>query len=89
MIDSLRKNEAAQSFVDQGKSSNQRASQTQQTKPPEERIAVTVRLPKKLAHQLIDESARRRKRKEPAWSQQDIVAEALGKWLNQKSDLAS
>lgn len=42
-----------------------------------------------MAHQLIDESARRRKRKQPAWSQQDIVAEALGKWLNQKSDLES
>lgn len=49
--------------------------------PPEERIAVTVRLPKDIAHALIDASAERRKNREPAWSQQDIAAEAIGKWL--------
>ena len=49
--------------------------------PTEERIAVTVRLPKELAHALIDASAERRKNREKAWSQQDIVAEALYLWL--------
>ncbi len=45
--------------------------------PPDERIAVTVRLPKDIAHALIDASAERRKNRDKAWSQQNIVAEAL------------
>ncbi len=49
--------------------------------PPEERIAVTVRLPKDIAHALIDASAERRKNRDKAWSQQDIVAEVLREWL--------
>lgn len=49
----------------------------------EERIAVTVRLPKELAHALIDASAERRKNREKAWSQQDIVAEALQHWIGE------
>ena len=47
----------------------------------EERIAVTVRLPKELAHALIDASAERRKNREENWSQQEIVAEAYYLWL--------
>ena len=47
----------------------------------EERIAVTVRLPKELAHALIDASAERRKNREKAWSEQEIVAEAILEWL--------
>lgn len=43
----------------------------------EPRIAVTVRLPERLAHALIDASAERCKHLQKAWCQQDIVAEAL------------
>jgi hypothetical protein len=85
MLDSLRKNEAAQTFVNQGRSPDLREIQNAKPKAPEERIAVTVRLPKELAHQLIDESAKRRKRKDPAWSQQDIVAEAVREWMAESS----
>jgi len=51
----------------------------------EERIAVKVRLPKELAHALIDASAERRKNREKAWSEQDIVAESLKVWLARDS----
>jgi len=51
----------------------------------EERIAVTVRLPRNLAHALIDASAERRKKREKAWSQQEIVAEALAEWLEKQA----
>lgn len=50
-------------------------------RPVEDRIAVTVRLPRNLAHALIDASAKRRKNREKAWSQQDIAAEAITEWL--------
>lgn len=50
----------------------------------EHRIVVTLRLPKEIAHALIDASAERWKNREQAWNQQDIVAEALADGL--KSD---
>ncbi len=50
-------------------------------KTHEERIAVTVRLPKEIAHALIDAFADRRKNREKVWSQQNIVGEALLDWL--------
>jgi len=37
------------------------------SKLPEERIAVTARLPKAIAHALIDACVERRKNKEKAW----------------------
>ena len=52
-----------------------------------ERIAVTVRLPRNLAHALIDASAERRKARKPNWSQQEIVAEALVEWMSGASSL--
>ena len=51
-----------------------------------ERIAVTVRLTKEVANALIEASAKRRINRENAWSQQDIVAEALGEWLRNRSE---
>lgn len=51
--------------------------------PVGDSIAVTVRLPRDLAHALIDASAERRKNRERAWSQQDIVAEAIEFWLDE------
>lgn len=54
--------------------------------PVEERIAVTVRLPRDLAHALIDASAERRKNREKNWSQQDIVSEALECWLRNRCE---
>jgi len=56
------------------------------SRPAERRIAVTLRLPENLAHALIDASAERRKNREKAWSQQDIVAEALGEWLSKQAN---
>lgn len=47
----------------------------------EERIAVTVRLPRELAHALIDASAERRKNRAENWSQQAIVTEVITDWL--------
>jgi hypothetical protein len=73
---------------DPGAKKSEKRHQPQTSKPSEsmaeERIAVTVRLPKELAHALIDASAERRKNREKAWSQQDIVAEALVDWLSAK-----
>ena len=54
--------------------------------PVEERIAVTVRLPRNLAHALIDASAERRKNRKKNWSQQDIAAEAILEWLKNSSE---
>lgn len=56
-------------------------------KPPKRRIAVTVRLPEKIAHALIDLSAERRKNRKKAWSQQEIVTEALSEWLSRSGHL--
>lgn len=53
---------------------------------PVERVQLTVRIPKDLAHALIDASAERRKSKVRPWSQQDIVAEALEKYLVKRPD---
>jgi hypothetical protein len=67
------------------KASNRSNEQTRSEKPPERRIAVTLRLPEKIAHALIDASAERRKKRQRNWSQQDIVAEALATWLPRTS----
>jgi len=56
-----------------------------QAEPTEKRIAVTLRLPARIAHALIDASADRRKKREQNWSQQEIVAEALDEWLESKT----
>ena len=50
-------------------------------KRPVESVRMTFRLPKSIADGLIDASAGRRKRRDKASSQQDIVAEALDLWL--------
>ena len=56
-------------------------------KSPERRIAVTVRLPEKIVHALIDLSAERRKKRHKAWSQQEIVTEALTESLSRSDHL--
>lgn len=74
---------------DPGRAKPERPNRLENSKPrentAEERIAVTVRLPRDLAHALIDASAKRRKNREKNSSQQDIVAEALRSWLLQHS----
>lgn len=85
MAEALKEREEVRAFLDAGKSSSQsnevKPQERTNRKNPERRIAVTLRLPEKIAHALIDASAERRKNREMAWSQQDIVAEALGDWL--------
>lgn len=85
MTEALKEREDVIAFLEAGKpkarNENPTSQPTPSSKPPEERIAVTVRLPKTIAHALIDASAERRKNREEAWSQQDIVAEALEKWI--------
>ena len=85
MTEALKGREDVVAFLEAGKPkarNENSANQPTTSKPqPEERIAVTVRLPKDVAHALIDASAERRKNRDEAWSQQDIVAEALGKWF--------
>lgn len=85
MTESLKEREDVIDFLESGKpkarNENPANQPTPSRQPPEARIAVTVRLPKVIAHALIDASAERRKNKEEAWSQQDIVAEALRLWL--------
>ena len=84
MTVSLMGREDVLAFLDVGKprSRNDDMSRPRQkAEPTEKRIAVTLRLPEKIAQALIDESANRRKKREKAWSQQDIVAEALDKLL--------
>lgn len=85
MTDALKGREDVIAFLEAGKpkAKNENPSNqlTSSRKPHEERIAVTVRLPKTIAHALIDASAGRRKNREQAWSQQDIVAEVLSEWL--------
>jgi len=76
MTEALKGREDVIAFLEAGK-----PKPSTSKKPCEERIAVTVRLPKAIAHALIDASAERRKNREKAWSQQDIVAEVLGEWL--------
>ena len=81
MTEALKEREDVIAFLEAGKpkarNENPTSQPTASRKPPEERIAVTVRLPKSIAHALIDASAERRKNRDKAWSQQDIVAEAL------------
>lgn len=85
MTDALKGREDVIAFLEAGKpkarNENPTTYETPSRKPTEERIAVTVRLPKAIAHALIDASAQRRKNRQENWSQQDIVAEALGVWL--------
>lgn len=89
MIEALDRGGEVMAFLREGDPSarKQEISQSRETTTPpqvqaEERIAVTVRLPRNLAHALIDASAERRKNREKAWSQQDIVAEVLSEWLS-------
>lgn len=74
---------------DPGAKKSEKAHPPETPKPSEslteKRIAVTVRLPRNLAHALIDASAERRKKREKAWSQQEIVAEALAEWLEKQA----
>lgn len=81
MTEALKEREDVIAFLAAGKpkarNENPANQPTPSRKPPAERIAVTVRLPKAIAHALIDASAERRKNRDKAWSQQDIVAEAL------------
>ena len=53
--------------------------------PHVERIAFTIRLPKKLGHELMDASLQRRKSRKRPWTQQDIVAESLRVWLQSQT----
>lgn len=85
MTEALKEREDVIAFLEAGKpkarNENPANQPTPSRQPPEERIAVTVRLPKSIAHALIDASAERRKNRDKAWSQQDIVAEVLSGWL--------
>lgn len=88
MAEALKQSDDVRAFLEEGRPEkkcgiNRRATEetAQATEP---RIAVTARLPKTLAHALIDASAERRKNREKAWSQQDIVAEALEDWFSKK-----
>ncbi len=90
MTDALKGRDDVIAFLEAGKPSTRNNELVNKTtdseKPPEERIAVTLRLPKEVAHALIDASAQRRKNRAKAWSQQDIVAEVLVAWLRQTLD---
>ena len=81
MAEALKNRDEVRTFLEEGRPQAQGegkpTASTIESRPSEPRIPVTVRLPESIAHALIDESANRRKRREPAWSQQDIVAEAL------------
>lgn len=86
MTESLMGREDVLAFLDAGKprSRNDDAPKPRpKTEPAEKRIAVTLRLPERIAHALIDASAERRKSRQKAWSQQDIVAEALIAWMRE------
>ncbi|MGE9270788.1 MAG: hypothetical protein ACQKBU_08290 [Verrucomicrobiales bacterium] len=86
MLDRLRKSEDVRSFLRRGTSV---APKGKAVGLPSERIAVTVRLPKEIADALIDASAERRKNRQQAWSQQDIVAEAVSGWLYERANQRS
>lgn len=45
---------------------------------------MTMRLPKELAHALMDPPAERRKNREENWNQQAIVENALERWLSDR-----
>lgn len=88
MTDALKAREDVLAFLEEGRPVSQDGSRfsktARSTKPTEKRIAVTLRLPTRIAHALIDASAERRKNRESAWSQQEIVAEVLSEWLSEK-----
>lgn len=86
MAEALKDREDVRAFLQAGESSSKvnKPSPEEVKRPakkPQRRVAVTLRLPEELAHALIDVSAERRKNREKQWSQQDIVAEALAKYL--------
>ncbi len=54
----------------------------------ERRVAVTIRLPQRLANGLIDASAQRRKERAKIRTQQDIVTEVLEAWLKRNGFLS-
>ena len=85
MTESLKRREDVKAFLEAGTANRQNSDPNLEPKKshktPERRIAVTLRLPEEIAHALIDASAERRKNRKKAWSQQDIVAEALASWL--------
>lgn len=87
MADSLKKREDVKAFLEAGTEKRQNSESRSEPKKshqtPERRIAVTLRLPEEIAHALIDASAERRKNRKKAWSQQDIVAEALEEWFSE------
>lgn len=93
MVEALKEREDVRAFLQAGESSSKVNKPSPEEvkrpakKPKQEtqrRVAVTLRLPEQLAHALIDVSAERRKNREKQWSQQDIVAEALAKYLKVK-----
>lgn len=85
MTESLKRREDVKVFLEAGTANRQNSDSNlepkESHKTPERRIAVTLRLPEKIAHALIDASAERRKKRQKNSSQQDIVAEALEDWL--------
>jgi hypothetical protein len=87
MAESLKKREDVRAFLEAGTANRQQSDPNLEPKEfhktPERRIAVTLRLPEKIAHALIDASAERRKNRKRTWSQQDIVAEALEEWFTE------
>lgn len=90
MAESLKRREDVKAFLEAGTTNRQKSDlkpeQKESPKTPEPRIAVTLRLPEKIAHALIDASAERRKNRKKAWSQQDIVAEALEEWFGRSME---
>ena len=87
MTETLNRREDVKAFLEAGTENRQNSDSNlepkESQKTPERRIAVTLRLPGKIAHALIDASAERRKNRQKNWSQQDIVAEALEEWFSE------
>ena len=84
MAEALKERDDIRSFLEAGESRSGNVDEPNsrpKAEPGEKRIAVTLWLPERIAHALIDESATRRKKREKAWSQQDIVVEAIEKYL--------
>lgn len=81
MTEALKQRDDVQAFLQDGRPEPEDRATPKSSKPAaqtmEPRIPVSVRLPESLAHALIDASAERRKSRQKAWSQQDIVAEPL------------
>ena len=89
MTEALKRREDVKAFLEAGTTNRQNSDSNLEPKEshqaPERRIAVTLRLPERIAHALIDASAERRKNRKKAWSQQDIVAEALEEWFSEST----